>query len=135
MDPFQGELEVHRIYQEARIHRNSYFEKLAILDGGTVALIVTAVLGPLHGAIKHKYLLGVGLSSLVIAMLTLYWRNFLAAEFEFHAATNTTMRDPRHTGGATTKVWKKIQNTESAGLMLSAAGIVLLLIEVWLILI
>jgi hypothetical protein len=85
------ELALARVYQEARTQRNSYFEKLALLDGGTVALIITAVLGPLHGQVQHKYILGVGLSLLVLSMLTLLRRNYLAVEIEFHSAARTTM--------------------------------------------
>jgi hypothetical protein len=44
-DFFKDRLELHRIDREARTHNDSLFEKLAILDGGTVALVVTAVLG------------------------------------------------------------------------------------------
>jgi Ca2+/H+ antiporter len=135
MSEWQDEAELHRIYQEARSYHNSYFEKLALLDGGTVALVITAVLGPLHGTIKHRYLLGVGLTFLVLAMLALLWRNFLAVQVEFHAAA-ITARDPAYAQSPTAreekgKITKDIQHAEVAGLWLSAIGIVLLLIEVW----
>jgi hypothetical protein len=51
---WQAELDMHRLYIEARSQRNSFYEKLALLDGGTVALVLTAVLGQLHGLLKHK---------------------------------------------------------------------------------
>jgi len=44
-DPFEDRLKLHSVFRDSRWNRNSYFEKLAILDGGTVALVVTAVLG------------------------------------------------------------------------------------------
>jgi hypothetical protein len=138
MSERQDEVELHRMYQDARSARNAYFEKLALLDGGTVALVITAVLGPLHGTIRHEYLLGVGLTVLVFAMLTLLWRNLQAAKLEFHAAANAA-RDPgyRHFGGPlkATELNKTIFYTEAIGAWLSAFGIVLLLIEVWLLLV
>jgi hypothetical protein len=132
---FSDEVELHRIYAGARENRNAYFEKLALLDGGTVALVITAVLGPLHGQITHKYLLGVGLSVLVLALLLLLRRNFLAAQFEFHAAANTA-KDPVFLGSSEAKkrtkwLTKDIHYTEGVGVVLSALGILLLLVEVW----
>lgn len=134
--PWQAEVDVHRIFLEARSQRNSYFEKLAILDGGTVALVITAVLGPLHAAVKHKHLLAVGLSLLVLAMLLLLRRNYIAVQLELLQARNTAMRGAlapplrQHSG----TMDKDVRYTEAAGLILSGVGILLLLIEVWLIL-
>ncbi len=135
---WQIDKDLHHIYQDARNHRNSYFEKLAILDGGTVALVITAVFGKLHTTIKHKYTLGVGLSFLVVAMLALLWRNYLAAKFEFHAAA-ATARNPQYVDNPAVakdraRLQKEIYYIETTGVSLSAIGIVLLLIEVWLIL-
>lgn len=133
---FDFEVELHRICREARSQRNSYFEKLAILDGGTVALVITAILGPLHGTIKHKYLLGIGLTFLIGAMLTLLWRNYLAAKFELRAAADVA-NYPMGFGTAGREeqsLKKQIYYTGSTGALLSAVGIVLLLGEVWLIL-
>jgi hypothetical protein len=99
--------------------------------------VLTAVLGPLHGIIKHKYFLCIGLTFLVLAMLTLLWRNMLAVQYEFHAAANTA-RYPAYVDNPTTRIQtdrlnKEIHYTESTGVFLSAIGIVLLLVEVWLI--
>ena len=130
---WEYEAELHRIKAEARSQRNAYFEKLAILDGGTVALVITAVLGPLHGTIRHRYTLGAGLSLLVVAMLLLLRRNYVAVNVESLAAASTAARSPvgrQYSSG----MLEHIRRTEIAGLLLSAAGIVLLLIEVWLIL-
>ncbi|MFZ0821858.1 MAG: hypothetical protein WAM91_17475 [Candidatus Acidiferrales bacterium] len=135
---WQDEVELHRIYAEARSYRNSFYEKLAILDGGTVALVITAILGPLHGTIKHKYLLGIGLTVLVLAMVTLLRRNLLSVQLEFHAAARTSkqmdFRLPAAFKSQTT-VNKDIYYTEMTGVWLSIIGILLLLIEVWLILV
>jgi hypothetical protein len=132
------ELALARVYQDARTHRNSYFEKLALLDGGTVALIITAVLGPLHGQVRHKYTLGVGLSLLVLSMLILLARNYLAVEIEFHSAARTTNDvDYMHAPEAQREARVlnvRIHRCELAGLWLTAVGLLLLLIEVWLIL-
>lgn len=139
MSAWQAEMDYHRVHLEARSHRNSFYERLTLLDGGTVALVITAVLGPLHGTIKHKYLLGVGLTFLVLAMLTFLGRNLLAVQYEFHAAARAT-RDPDCMGdtaarGKMRTLSRNIYYTESTGMVLSAVGIVLLLVEVWLILI
>jgi hypothetical protein len=132
---WQHETDVHRIFVEARSQRNAYFEKLAILDGGTVALVITAVLGPLHGVIRHKYLLASGLSVLVFAMLLLLLRNYLAAEFELFAAATTATREAAFSNPVKWYINRKgIRQIEAAGLTLSSIGIVLLLMEVWLIL-
>jgi hypothetical protein len=138
-EQWQAELDLHRIELEARSQRTSYFEKLAILDGGTVALVVTAVLGPLHGSIRHKYTLGIGLTFLVLAMLILLRRNYQAAVLEFHAAARTS-RDPVYAQNALArKQWSNIQSdiyySETIGAVISALGIVILLIEVRLILV
>jgi hypothetical protein len=138
MSQWQAEVEAHRLYLEARTHRNSFYEKLALLDGGTVALVITAVLGPLHGVVSHKRLLCVGLTFLVLAMLTLLRRNLLAVQFEFHAAANTAW-DPAYTQNPkakaqTQRLNKDIHYTETVGVFLSGIGVVLLLIEMWLIL-
>ena len=135
-EQWQVDVEFHRIYQGARSNRNSYFEKLAVLDDGTVALIITAVLGPLHGTTKHRYTLLIGLTALVVAMFTLLRRNYLAVQLEFHATANT-LRDPAWMHSLTGKTEmarldKAIHYTELAGLFLSASGIVVLLLEVWL---
>ena len=50
------------------IQERAFFEKLALLDGGIVGLVVSSIFGPLHGQIRHKYTLLLGLTSLIIAM-------------------------------------------------------------------
>jgi hypothetical protein len=137
VEQFQVELEIHRINQEARMNRNAYFDKLALLNGGTVALVITAVLGPLHGVVQHKYLLGAGLTCLVVAMLVLLWRNLQGVETEFleAAAMSGTPTYTREFHQADKKYRQRIGRSEKVGVWLSALGIVLLLVEVWLILV
>ena len=135
MSDFQDQAELHRVYREARIHRSSYFEKLALLDGGTVALVVTAVLGPLHGTMKHRYLLAVGLTTLVAAMIALLRRNLIAVQVEFHAAAEQAGQSNSTVTRQAEKINKTIHYSETLGVVLSGLGIVLLLIEVLLILI
>jgi len=50
-DPYPEYLKTHR---DVRVHHTSYYEKLALLDGGIVALAVNAVLGDSHSLLKHK---------------------------------------------------------------------------------
>jgi hypothetical protein len=137
MTDWQNYVELHRLYREARNNRDSFFERLALLDGGTVALVVTAILGPLHGMVPHKHLLAVGLTFLVGALVALLCRNLLAAHFEFHLVGETA-NDPRmmHPMMQRRAKWLScaVEWSQNAGLLLSALGIVLLLVEVWLIL-
>jgi len=137
MPDWQDQVELHRIYQDARSNRDSFFEKLTILNGGTVALVITAVLGPLHGVVRHKILLGTGLTLLVFAMLALLFRNFLAAELEFHLAGETShdlrTQQPKMRAREQ-RLIRSIRSSQSVGALLSAAGILSLLIEVWMIL-
>lgn len=50
---------------------------------------MTVALGPFRGKLPLKYLLGVGLTFLVLAMLTLLFRNWLAARYEFYEVAKT----------------------------------------------
>jgi hypothetical protein len=55
---------------------------LALLNAGTVAFTITAVLGSLHGQVNHRYTLRAGLCSLVCALLGLLARNFVWTKYE-----------------------------------------------------
>jgi hypothetical protein len=125
----------HEIYFAARQHVNSYYEKLALLDGATVSLVVTATLGKFLGVLRYKCILGVALTSLVAAMLVLLYRNLLATRVEFPEAQLTNV--PESAGKQRNVLWgiyPRIGHYERLGVVLSAIGIVLLLIEVWLVL-
>jgi hypothetical protein len=134
MSDWQYELDAQRVYTEARSFRNSYFERLAILNGGTVALVTTAVLGPLHATIRHKYSLAIGLTTLVFSMLLFLARNLLAAQVEVYAAgttTSPTLRaDPR-----ARKEYDNLETylhaSENVGLMLLGFGMMVLVTQVW----
>lgn len=119
-----------------RAQLSAYYEKLALLDGAIVALTITAVLGgPLHDKIRHKYFLGVGLTVLVISLLVLLYRNLLAVEYE-RASTGVWfstvggLRGPEMLESLLTRR----QWLEVIGTVLTGIGILLLLINVWLLL-
>ena len=88
-DHLEERVRSHDLYFEARQQVNNYNEKLALLDGATVSLVVTAALGKFLGVLRHKYTLGVALTSLVAAMLALLYRNLLATQVEFPEAQLT----------------------------------------------
>lgn len=60
---------------QLRLQQSSFYEKVAILDGGTVALTVTGVIDKIHEQIKHPSALKLGIVSLTLAMLSLFARN------------------------------------------------------------
>jgi len=125
----------YEIYFAARQYVNGYYEKLALLDGATVSLVVTATLGKFLGVLRYKCILGVALTSLVAAMLVLLYRNLLATRVEFPEAQLTNV--PESAGKQRNVLWgiyPRIGHYERLGVVLSAIGIVLLLIEVWLVL-
>jgi hypothetical protein len=114
---------------------NGYYEKLALLDGATVSLVITAALGKFLVVLRHKYTLGVALTSLVFAMFVLLHRNWLATQVEFPEAQLTAY--PGSEEKQRTKLRRlnpQIASAETVGVVLSAVGIFLLLVEVWLVL-
>lgn len=133
--PFDDRIKAHRLYFEARQQQTGYFEKLAILNGATVSLVITAALSKFSATLKHKYTLGVALTSLVLAMGTLLYRNYLAPQVEFHEATLTAyMETEPKERKAKRAVLRRIYYAELVGIALSALGVFLLLIEVWFVL-
>jgi hypothetical protein len=135
-DYFEDRLKLHRLYFEARQQQNGYFEKLALLNGATVSLVITAALGKFSG-IKHKYTLGIALTSLVLAMLALLLRNHLATHREFLEAgviSNPTTFSSKEAKAMETRLEKRISYSQTVGVALSALGVFLLLVEVWLVL-
>jgi hypothetical protein len=48
-----------------------------------VALAITAVLGPLHSQLRHRYTLAAALTVLVLAMAALIIRNYCAIKIEY----------------------------------------------------
>ena len=134
-DFFEDRLKLHGVYGDAWKHMDSYFEKLALLDGGTLALVVTAVLG-LRGSIGHKVLLVGGVALLMGALLTLLLRNLAATEVQFHFARrvsnpadrNSKVRDREE------KLLRWINRFTRVGVALTIAGMLTLGIEACLIL-
>ena len=78
-DPYPEYLKAHR---DVRVHHTSYYEKLALLDGGIVALTVNSVLVDSHGLLKHRRTLAIGLGLLVVALIGLLLRNLAESRRE-----------------------------------------------------
>lgn len=134
-DHFGDRVKEHGLYFGARQQVNGYYEKLALLDGATVSLVITAALGKFLGVLRHKYTLGVALTSLVAAMLALLYRNQLATRVEFPEAQLTAHPSSEQKQRKELRnVNPQIARAQLVGVVLSAIGIVLLLVEVWLVL-
>jgi hypothetical protein len=69
-------------HSQVRLHQSAFYEKVALLDGGTVALIITVVIDKIHGQIRHPFALKLGLVCLTLAMLSLFTRNFYWTQYE-----------------------------------------------------
>ena len=84
MQPRRDEnyLQYLKAHRDVRVHHSAYYERLALLDGGTIALTVTAVLGNSHSQLKHKYTLALGLVLLVAALISLLLRNLAESRRE-----------------------------------------------------
>jgi len=128
-DPYRVEL------RRFREQLSAYYEKLALLDGGTVALVVTAVLGPFQDKIRHRHFLVAGLTILVIAVLILLYRNLLAVEYEraSTAAWYATARSGNNDIEQLNRLLIRRQRLEVIGVIATGLGILILLVNVWLI--
>ena len=80
------------------------YEKLALLDGGIVALTVNSVLGNSHGLLKHRRTLAIGLGLLVVALIGLLLRNLEESRRE------ALMVDQQYCLLATGKIWPMASN-------------------------
>jgi hypothetical protein len=97
--------------------------------------VVTAALSRFSATLRHKYTLGVALTSLVLAMIALLYRNYLAPQVEFHEARLTAYVDTElKERKAKRFVLTRIYYAEVVGIALSALGVFLLLVQVWLVL-
>jgi len=65
-----------------RFRHSAYYERLALLDAGTIALACNALLGNAHSQLRHRYTLSIGLGFLVIALISLLVRNLLETRRE-----------------------------------------------------
>lgn len=75
-------LEYLKAHRDVRVHHSAYYEKLALLDGGTIALTATVMLGNSHSQLKHRYTLAVGLALLAVALISLLLRNLAESRRE-----------------------------------------------------
>ena len=60
----------------------------ALLNGATVALVITGVLGPFHDKIAHRHFLLVALTVEVLGLFVLLYRNRRAIQYEQASAAN-----------------------------------------------
>lgn len=121
--------------QEVRGLHSAYFERLVLLNGATVGLVVTVVLGQLHSQLKHKYTLGIGLTSLVLAMACLMIRNYYAVRMEMAILVRTFRTSTA--GEPDSMRWISrgfVDRWAYVGSGLTIAGLFILLLEVWMIL-
>lgn|GEM_PF-6959745 len=134
---FEDRLKVHQIEFEARQHQNAYFEKLTLLNGATVSLVITAALGKFSETLKHKYTLGFALTFLVVAMFAFLFRNHQAARREFYEVRATANPMAQLSEGAKRAEARRenlIYLSQRAGILLTVLGVLLLLVEVWFVL-
>jgi len=127
--PYRDEL------RENRAALNSYYERLALLNGATVALVVTGVLGPFHDKIAHRHFLLAALTVQVLALLVLLHRNPRAVQYEQASAVAWHGQD-RNRNEDIVVLNKQLVNRrrwESLGHWLTASGMLLLALNVWLI--
>jgi hypothetical protein len=126
----QSQLAYDAAMRAYRAQRTAYFERLALLDGGVVALLITAILGPMHGQVPHKWLLGFGLTALVAAMIALLNRNLAAMIQEYDAtliAHDSRAASFENSAQRFAKVARRLYWTEIAGIVLTQTGVFALL--------
>jgi hypothetical protein len=121
----------HSASRELATQERAFFEKLALLDGGIVGLVVSSIFGPLHGQIRHKYTLLLGLTCLIIAMAFLLLRTLYGIKHERGIIQLSYMPEPH--------IPQDVINNALlrtfygfVGCMLTMIGISLLVVEVWL---
>jgi hypothetical protein len=127
--PFREEL------RDYRQQLNLYFEKLAVLNGATVALVITGVLGPFHDRIVHKHFLLAALTVQVLGLVVLLYRNLRAIHYEqaSTAAWHGEERNQSENYPRLNNLLSTRQKLEKVGQWLTVLGILLLLANAWLI--
>lgn len=65
--------------REVRTGLSRFCEQLALLDGGTIALVATNAVSH-SGQLRHRYTLAVGLGFLAIGLIGLLLRNLAETE-------------------------------------------------------
>ena len=128
-DPYPDYLKTHR---DIRNRHWNYYERLALVDGGTIALVATTVLGNLHNQLKHKYTLSVGLGMLLVAMCSLLVRNLIESHREALLTSQEYHLAARDSKGADAyqphinRIGKRTRILERVGVYFTFTGIVLL---------
>lgn len=122
----------HAANRDLSTQERTFFEKLALLNGGIVGLVVSAVLGPLHGQVKHRYTMLVGLTCLVAAMACLLLRTYYGIKHERGVIQMSYLPEPT-LPKAMLKHASRRKLTSFVGCILTIAGIAILVVEVWLI--
>ena len=128
-DPYPDYLKAHR---DIRNRHWNYYERLALIDGGTLALVATTVLGNLHNQLKHKYTLAVGLVMLLAAMCCLLIRNLIESRREVLLASQEYYLRAQSPKGASSfqpaidLIGGRTKLLEKVGVYCTFAGIVLL---------
>lgn len=127
--PYREEL------REYRQQLNAYFEKLALLNGAAVALVITGVLGPFHDRIAHKHFLLFALSVQVLGLLVLLYRNRRAIQYEQASAANwyAGNREVEEDVSRLNRLLVIRQRLEALGQWLTGLGMLLLTANAWLI--
>jgi hypothetical protein len=128
-DPYPDYLKAHR---DIRNRHWNYYERLALIDGGTIALVATTVLGSLHAQLKHKYTLAIGLGMLLVAMCCLLVRNLeetrretlLASQDYCTLANNRKLADAYQV--QIDRVGKRTKPLEMVGVYFTIGGVGLL---------
>ena len=104
---------------QLRLQRRSFYEKVAILDGGTVALTVTGVIDKIHDQIRHPLALKLGIICLTLAMLFLFARNLC------WTLTESKVMEMRFTNPTFFSALTEIENVSYAEKLFSVFGLFL----------
>jgi F0F1-type ATP synthase assembly protein I len=118
--------------RELNTQERAFFEKLALLDGGIVGLVVSAVIGPLHEQLRHKHTLVLALTCLILGMGFLLIRTYYGINHQRGVINESYIPHahfPRHV--VESALFMRFYSF--LGCFLTIAGISLLVVEVWLI--
>jgi hypothetical protein len=129
------ESEYRKELRDYRAQLNGYYEKLALLNGGTIALVVTGVFGPFYVRITHRHTLLAALTVQILALLALLYRNLRAIQYE-QASTAVWHRETRQGNDDVAMLNTLLtirQRLETVGQWLTGLGMLLLVVNAWLI--
>ena len=80
-------VEYLRAHAKVRARHSAYYEKLALLNGGTIALTANLLLGSSHENIRHRYTLATGVALVAVAMMSVLIRNLAETRREANMTT------------------------------------------------